>query len=59
MIQKNTDFIVLNYANEKGAGFDSNSNHVTIFNKNGTNKELKRDRKDRIAKKIIDYILIS
>ena len=59
MTQKNTDFIVLNYANEKGAGFDSNSNHVTIFNKKGTNKELKKDRKDRIAKKIIDYILIS
>ena len=57
MKQKNTHFIVLNYANEKGAGFDSNTNHVTIFSKNGKSRELKKDRKDRIAKKIIEYIL--
>jgi len=57
MKQKNADYIVLNYANEKGAGFDSNTNHVTIFSKNGKNRELKKDRKDRIAKKIIEYIL--
>ena len=59
MKQKNTHFIVLNYANEKGAGFDSNTNHVTIFSKKGESKELKKDRKDRIARKIIEYILFS
>ncbi len=57
MKDKNTDFVVLNYANEKGAGFDSNTNHVIIFDKNGHSFELKKDRKDRIAKKMIDYIL--
>ncbi len=59
MKEKDVDFIVLNYANEKGAGFDSNTNHVTVFNKNGKMKELKKDRKDRIAKQIIEYVLIS
>jgi phosphopantothenoylcysteine decarboxylase/phosphopantothenate--cysteine ligase len=57
MKDKKTDFIILNYANEDGAGFDSNTNHVTIFNKNGQSCEFKKDRKDRIAKKIIEYIL--
>ena len=55
--QKAADFIVLNYANKKGAGFDSNTNEVTIFSKKGTSIKLERDRKDRIAKGIIDYIL--
>ena len=57
MKQKGVDFIVLNYANEKDAGFDSNTNHVTVFSKNGKSMELKKDRKDRVAKKIIEYIL--
>ena len=57
MKQKDVDFIVLNYANEEGAGFDSSTNHVTIYSKNGKSKELKKDRKDRVAKKIIEHIL--
>ena len=57
MKQKNTDFIILNYANEKGAGFDSTTNRVKIFCKNGASTNLKKDRKDRIAKKIIDFVL--
>ena len=57
MKEKNADFIVLNYVNEKGAGFDSSTNRVIIFSKDGQNLELKRDHKDRVAKKIIQYIL--
>ena len=57
MKEKNADFIVLNYVNEKGSGFDSSTNRVIIFSKDGQNLELKRDHKDRIAKKIIQYIL--
>ena len=57
MKEKETDFMVLNYANEKGAGFDSSTNRVTIFSKNGGKIELKKDRKDRIAQKIIDFVL--
>ena len=57
MSKKNTDFIVLNYANEPNAGFESNTNHVIIFSKNGSKKELKLDRKDRISAKILDFII--
>ena len=57
MKEKDTDFMVLNYANEKGAGFDSSTNRATIFSKNGGKIELKKDRKDRIAQKIIDFVL--
>ena len=55
---KGADFIVLNYANEAGAGFESNTNRVQIFSKSGDEKELKKDRKDRIAKRIFDFILL-
>ena len=58
MDDKGADFIVLNYANEVGAGFESNTNRVQIFSKTGDEKELKKDRKDRIAKRIFDLILL-
>ena len=54
---KNADFIILNYANEEGAGFNSNTNHVYIYDKNGQSVELKKDRKDRIAYKILDWVI--
>ena len=53
---KNADFIVLNYANEADAGFNSNTNHVYIYSKDGNEIELKKDRKDRIAYKIIEWV---
>ena len=54
---KGADYIVLNYANEEGAGFDVNTNHVYIFNKNNDKIELPLNRKDRIAKKIIEHVI--
>ena len=57
MIDKEADFIVLNYANEEGAGFESNTNKVQIFSSSGKELSLKKDRKDRIASKIFDFIL--
>ena len=54
---KNADYVVLNYANKKGQGFNSNTNHVYIFDKNGIEVELKKDRKDRIAEKIVDMVI--
>jgi len=57
LVEKGADFIILNYAKEKGAGFESSTNRVTIFSKSGNQIELKKDRKDRIAKKIIEYVL--
>ena len=57
MKNKNLDYIVLNYANERDAGFDSNTNHVYLYSKDGRKKEFKLDKKDRIAKLIIDNII--
>jgi len=57
MKSKNADFIVLNYANEEGAGFDSVTNRVTVFSKDGRQTDLKKDRKDRIARRLIDVII--
>tara|TARA_B000000441_G_C21751861_1_gene363586 strand:+ start:5992 stop:7179 length:1188 start_codon:yes stop_codon:yes gene_type:complete len=54
---KGADYIVLNYANEEGAGFYVNTNHVYIFNKNNDKIELPLNRKDRIAKKIIEHVI--
>jgi len=54
---KGIDFIILNYANEKNAGFDVNTNHVYIYDKANNKIELPLDRKDRIAKKIIEHII--
>ena len=55
--EKNADFIVLNYANKKGSGFESNTNQVTIFSKSKKMIDLKKDRKDRIAERIIKFVL--
>jgi len=57
MADKALDYIVLNYANEENAGFEVNTNHVIIFSKDGSKKELSLDRKDRIATKLVDFII--
>ena len=57
MKNKNLDHIVLNYANEENAGFESNTNRVIIFSKNGSKKEFSLNRKDRIAAQILDYVI--
>ena len=57
MKNKGLDYIVLNYANEENAGFEVNTNHVIIFTKNGSKKELTLDRKDRISSQLINYII--
>lgn len=54
---KKADFIVLNYANEAGAGFEVNTNRVTVFSKSGSTTELKKDRKDRIARRILEIVI--
>jgi len=57
MENKDLDYIVLNYANEPNAGFEVNTNHVIIFSKDGSKKELSLDRKDRISAQLLDYII--
>ena len=54
--KKNLDFIVLNSLNDEGAGFNSDTNKITIIDKNGeiSNYELKP--KSEVAKDIVDKI---
>ena len=55
--KKNLDFIVYNSINEKGAGFQHDTNRVTIIGKDNkiTNFELKS--KKEVAEDIINEIL--
>ncbi len=57
MEDKALDYIVLNYANEENAGFEVNTNHVIIFSKDGSKKELSLDRKDRISTELVNFII--
>ena len=54
---KNLDMIVLNSLNNKGAGFQHNTNKITIIDKanNICNFELKD--KSKVAKDVIDKII--
>ena len=54
---KGADFIVLNHPYEDGCGIESNFNAVTIFSKNNDQVDIKKDRKDRVAKQILEFIL--
>ncbi len=57
MKEKGADFIVLNYANEPGAGFESSTNQVIVFSSGGGRQNIPKDRKDRVAKKILEFVL--
>jgi phosphopantothenoylcysteine decarboxylase/phosphopantothenate--cysteine ligase len=54
--KKNLDFIVLNNPNTEGAGFGTDTNIVTIIDKNGK-EELPLMSKYEVANKIIDKLL--
>jgi len=57
METKKTDYIILNYANEPGAGFDEDTNHIYLYSKDGANKEFLKNTKFNLAKQIIKYIV--
>jgi phosphopantothenoylcysteine decarboxylase/phosphopantothenate--cysteine ligase len=54
--EKNLDFIVLNSLKNKGAGFKSPTNQVTIFAKNGAIFEGKCKPKAAVAEEILEVI---
>ena len=54
---KKADYIVLNYANEEGAGCDVDTNHIFIYSKSGEFKEFNKNTKLRLAHKLIEYII--
>lgn len=57
MEKKNLDLIVANDITAPGAGFNSNTNVVTIIHKNGEEKALDMMTKDEVASEILDAII--
>ncbi|RZL47031.1 MAG: bifunctional phosphopantothenoylcysteine decarboxylase/phosphopantothenate--cysteine ligase CoaBC [Pedobacter sp.] len=55
--QKNLDLIVLNSLNDKGAGFKTETNKITIFNKALAKSSFEIKTKNEVAKDICNEIL--
>lgn len=55
--RKNLDAIVLNSLQDKGAGFGTDTNKITIFFANGNRQDFPLKTKTEVAKEIIDAIL--
>ncbi|WP_432712782.1 bifunctional phosphopantothenoylcysteine decarboxylase/phosphopantothenate--cysteine ligase CoaBC [Pedobacter sp.] len=58
LVKKNLDLIVLNSLNDKGAGFKTNTNKITIFNKDFVKKEFEVKSKTEVAVDISKEILM-
>ena len=54
--KKNFDFIVLNSLNEKGAGFNVDTNKITIVDKNNNQQVFELKSKKEVAVDIVDKI---
>ena len=57
LIRKNCDFIVANDILEEGAGFQSDTNIVTLLDRRGTCEQLPRDSKRNIADAILTKVV--
>jgi phosphopantothenoylcysteine decarboxylase/phosphopantothenate--cysteine ligase len=57
LIQKNTDMMVANDVNAEGAGFDVDTNIVTLFSRDGRDLPLPRLTKSEVAQRILDEVL--
>lgn len=57
LTSKNLDMIVLNSLQEKGSGFEHETNKVTIFHKNGERIEFPLQSKFRIANHILTEVI--
>lgn len=55
--KKNIDLIVLNSVNDEGAGFRSDTNKITIFDKRGNEFQFKTKSKKLVAKDIVNTII--
>jgi phosphopantothenoylcysteine decarboxylase/phosphopantothenate--cysteine ligase len=53
---KNADLMVLNSLNNDGAGFGHDTNRVTLYFKNGHQRDIELKSKNEIAKDIVDSI---
>ena len=57
LIRKNLDFIVLNSMQDKGAGFATDTNKVTIIDRSGNTNEFSLKSKEEVAKDICSIIV--
>lgn len=57
LVDKNADLIVLNSLKDDGAGFGHDTNKVTLFFKNGKEKQIELKSKSALAKDIVDAII--
>ena len=55
--EKNADIIVLNSLKETGAGFDHDTNKITIFGKAGEELDFEKKSKQDVAKDIVDTLI--
>ncbi len=55
--EKNADFIVLNSLQDDGAGFEQDSNKITIFDKTGRKKTFPLKTKSAVAEDILNTII--
>ncbi len=56
LVSKSLDMIVLNYFDEEGAGFSGDTNHVTMFTKNGDEVDIPSMSKKACATEILRII---
>lgn len=54
---KNADIVVMNSLNDKGAGFGTDTNKITIFDKSGKEFSYELMSKKEVAKNIVDTII--
>jgi phosphopantothenoylcysteine decarboxylase / phosphopantothenate---cysteine ligase len=55
--KKNADMVVLNSLNDPGAGFGYDTNKITIFEKDGSERVYDQKPKQQVAKDIVDRIV--
>ena len=57
LANKKMDIVILNSMNEKGAGFEKDTNKITIFDSKGATKSFELKQKTEVAIDIFDYII--
>ena len=57
LLAKSLDYIVLNFANKEGEGFESETNHIYVYSKNNSMKEFEKDTKYRLSEKLLQYVI--
>ena len=56
LVKKNFDFIVLNSLRDEGAGFQADTNKITILDKDGNVTKFDLKKKEEVAKDIVAYV---